>query len=41
MDGINGISAVKGGENAKASDFVDNGLIAELEREGLFRKLYP
>jgi len=31
----------KEGANAKAADFVDNSLLQELEREGLFRKLYP
>jgi NitT/TauT family transport system substrate-binding protein len=31
----------KEGANAKAADFVDNSLLQELDREGLFRKLYP
>jgi ABC-type nitrate/sulfonate/bicarbonate transport system substrate-binding protein len=34
-------SEVQGGENARASDFVDNRLVSDLEHEGLFRKLYP
>jgi NitT/TauT family transport system substrate-binding protein len=33
-------SEVKTGAAAKAADFIDNSLVAELEREGLFRKLY-
>jgi ABC-type nitrate/sulfonate/bicarbonate transport system substrate-binding protein len=31
----------KEGANAKAADFVDNSLLQELDREGLFRKLFP
>ncbi|HEY3304631.1 MAG TPA: ABC transporter substrate-binding protein [Candidatus Binatia bacterium] len=33
-------SEVKTGAAAKAADFIDNSLVADLEREGLFRKLY-
>lgn len=33
-------SEVKTGAAAKAADFIDNGLVAELERDGFFRKLY-
>lgn len=33
-------SEVKGAAAAKPGDFIDNSLVAELEREGLFRKLY-
>ena len=35
------ITMGKEGANAKAADFVDNSLLQELDREGLFRKLYP
>ena len=35
------ITMGKEGANAKAADFVDNSLLQELEREGLFRKLFP
>ncbi len=34
-------SEMKTGAAAKAADFIDSSLVAELEREGLFRKLYP
>jgi len=34
-------SEMKTGTAANAADFINNGLVAELEREGLFRKLYP
>lgn len=33
-------SEIKSGAAVKAADFVDNSLVAELEREGFFRKLY-
>jgi NitT/TauT family transport system substrate-binding protein len=33
-------SEIKTGAAAKAADFIDNSLVAALEREGLFRKLY-
>ncbi len=33
-------SELKSGAAVKAADFVDNSLVAELEREGFFRKLY-
>jgi ABC-type nitrate/sulfonate/bicarbonate transport system substrate-binding protein len=33
-------SEVKTSAAAKAADFIDNSLVADLEREGLFRKLY-
>jgi hypothetical protein len=32
-------SEVKTATGAKASDFVDNSLVAELEQQGLFQKL--
>ena len=35
------ITMGKEGANAKAADFVDNSLLQELDREGLFRKLFP
>jgi ABC-type nitrate/sulfonate/bicarbonate transport system substrate-binding protein len=31
---------IKTGAAAKAADFIDNSLVAELERDGFFRKLY-
>ncbi len=34
-------SEVKTDEGARATDFIDNSLVAELERDGFFRKLYP
>jgi NitT/TauT family transport system substrate-binding protein len=42
-EGLEEILSTMGKEaaNAKAADFVDNSLLQELEREGLFRKLYP
>ena len=33
-------SEVKTGAGVKASDFVDNSLVAELEQQGLFQTLY-
>jgi NitT/TauT family transport system substrate-binding protein len=34
-------SEVKGAENSKPSEFIDNTVVSGLEQEGLFRKLYP
>jgi len=34
-------SEVKGAENSKPSEFIDNTLVSGLEQEGLFHKLYP
>ena len=34
-------SEVKGAENAKPAEFIDNTIVSSLEQEGLFRKLYP
>jgi NitT/TauT family transport system substrate-binding protein len=34
-------SEVKGAENTKPSEFIDNTVVSGLEQEGLFRKLYP
>jgi len=42
LEGVDEVlrSEVKSGTAAKASDFVDNGLVAELEQQGLFQTLY-